>query len=332
MFWKAITRGKGKSSGSSQLVLHIGSHKTGTTSIQRACRQHLPRGVHYLDIRRPETRILQWRGRLDRFRVTLDLAAAEQVLRPQPEGGLHVTSNELLFWLDDPAALDALAAMLRDRFDAVTVLCYLRRQDRLALAHRKQVIAGTLATRFYGIDVTPLPRYRPHLQSYFDYAAKLGDLWAAAFGKDNVQVIPYRRDALVNADAVDDFAHRCGLAFRNKTPLAFNSSWAGNQTALGLYLIREGFAEEDRLSLLNALPPEGDFLPTRDEARAFLAHFDAANDRLARDWQWQGAPFRFETGFDMYPDPPAPRWEEADFIDMLRAASDHRAKERIPPC
>jgi hypothetical protein len=309
----------------SELWMHIGSHKTGTTSIQLACRNALrTRGAgaaHYLDVRKPETRIVRTSGKGKGFRCTIDMEAADAILRPTA-GGPHaqrfVTSEEVLFWVSEPGMVADLARLLRARFERVRIIVYLRRQDELALSHRKQVILRLPAARFYGISTGPLPRYAPHFDTYFDYASKLSDIWSAAFGKRNVHVVPYRRDALVGGDVVSDFAHRTKTAFAGNTPRAANRSLAGNQTFLGLRLAKTGVPAARCQDILDRLAPRGAYLPAREEARTFVRHFEASNRRLAREWLWNDAPFTFGTEFDGYPEEQT-RFSDQDLTEMLDA-------------
>jgi hypothetical protein len=310
----------------STLVLHIGSHKTGTTSIQHACRFALPTTgavrCHYFNIRPSGVRVLANAGSGADFGATVDLGSADQVFRPVtgPDApDLYVTSDEEFFWIHEPDSVHRLADLLKARFETIRILCYLRRQDLLALSHRKQVLEGAPAIRFYGVTPTPLPEYQPYLANYFDYAAKLTDIWASAFGKGNITLVPFEKARLVQGDAVKDFAARLGISLGTYDAEPANSSYAGNQTFLGLLLAKANIPHKERLLIVRSLPERGRFLPSQDEARAFLSHFTAANERLAREWQWNGNPFAFEASFDMYPREVKLRWDDLEVAEMISA-------------
>lgn len=303
----------------SELILHIGSHKTGTTSVQRACLKHLQEGASYIDIRPSGTRIIKSAGRLENFRAWIDLDTADRLFRPEPDAGRFVTSDEEFFWIHDPETVADFAGMLKQRYTAIRVLCYLRRQDLLALSHRKQMSEGdTPAARFYGVTATPLPAYGAHLHRYFDYDAKLTGIWAEAFGRENVTLVPFDRNMFVEGDVVADFAQRCDLRFDRSGPIRENSSLDGNRTFVGLKLAELQIPKPQRRKILNHLSGDGTFLPARAEARAFLAHFAEANARLAGNWQWNGAPFRFDEDFTFYPET-GPLWDSDAVERMLHA-------------
>lgn len=305
-----------------ELLLHIGSHKTGTTAVQRACRRAIQdRGrdaVRYFNVRPSGTRVTKAAGRGPNFRVEVDLDAADAVFRPERGIERFVTSDEEFFWIHEPETVERFARMLRDRFGSIRILCYLRRQDRLAFSHRKQVIEQSLATRFYGVTTTPLPVYRPYFQRYFDYAAKLSEIWCTAFGKDNVELVPYDRAALKDGDVVADFAHRAGVSFSALPAREINASFAGNQTFVGLKMTEHGVSPDLRKEVMKSLRPGGVFAPTRDEAMDFVARFADANACLARDWTWNGRPFVFDDDFSAYPDAREP-FSIAETAEMLDA-------------
>lgn len=310
----------------SELFLHIGSHKTGTTSIQRACSRLSDfdelAGIKYLNLRPGGTRVVKTGGKLAEFRAKILLDAADQVFRAEA-GKRYVASDESFFWISEPETVHEFAALLQQRFSTVTVLCYLRRQDLLALSHRKQVSDGMPAAQFYGLHATPLPQYQPHFQTYFNYAAKLSTLWASAFGKANIQVISYDEIARAGGDVAADFTHRIGIPPALIPALCgtrrANRSRKGNKTLVGLKLIELGIPAENRRKILEALPGAGKFLPSRVQAQEFLAHFAEANQQLAQDWTYQGAAFAFDSSFDMYPDANNACWSHGEVEKIIEA-------------
>lgn len=316
----------------SELILHIGSHKTGTTSIQRACLSHLSpipgtdTNIQYINIRPTGTQIIVARGSGAGFRAEIVLKLADQLFHPgetrtdQRHKTRFIASDETFFWISEPETVQRFAGMLKQRFERIRILCYLRRQDQLAVSHRKQVgEIGMPAARFYGVTCTPLPVYQPYLHRYFDYAAKLADIWVPAFGKKNVTVVPYAPDTLVNGDVVEDFAQQAGVQFSLPAVIRGNESLDGNRTLVALKLTEMGVPRSRHHKILASLPGTGRFLPSQAEAQAFLARFAEPNDRLARDWLWNKAPFRFDDSFDMYPEADGPEWSTRDVRRMIES-------------
>lgn len=294
----------------SRLYLHIGSHKTGTTSLQYALAHTLKtRSARHIPLRNRGSRLLTSHGNGRNFRARLHIRAAAQLFAEEKRRATRwrkahtfVASDEALFWLTEPRQTKALADALFGLFDEVRIVCYLRRQTELAIAHRKQVVFGSPARRFYGGDLAPLPRFKPYLRSYFDYDRKLRDVWAPAFGKDNIIAVPFESDRLPGGDVIKDFSARTGIALSTRSNLRENASLAGNQTFLGLFLAQQGIDQATAANVVQMLPPEGKYLPSHDHAKAFQSHFDESNQRLSKDWTCDGRPCGFAPGFQRYPE------------------------------
>ena len=322
-----------------KLYLHIGSHKTGTTSLQRALSHHLTagQGVAYVPLRRGSARVVTITGAGESFAAELNLKkinrAFANAIAQQPDIHTFVTSEENFFWLNSAEEIAGLAKVLKRHFDEVRVVCYLRRQDQLALAHRKQVVEGHAAMKFYGLDTQPLPVFHAYMRKYFNYAVKLGQGWAPAFGKKNIILRPFERSRLKDGDVLADFSAATGIAFDANTDVEVNVSMAGNQTYLGLVMAKDGVDKDMRRNIFARMKGEGKYLPTQAEARAFQAHFNQANERLAKHWTIGDQPFSFDDSFDMYPEAAIlPKWDYSDLAeDLARLLSPEALKDLTNP-
>lgn len=289
-----------------RLWLHIGSHKTGTTSVQAALHQAQMDGkldgLRYLnsDQKRNNISLVSSTGRGGKFKPEIRWAALDRCLSTQADGDA-ILSSEGLFWLSQPEAIDALAARLRPAFDQIRVIAYLRRQDQLALSHRKQVAFGLHATRFYGAEPTALPAYQPHFQTFFDYAAKLA-LWENAFGREAMHVRRYDRALLKDGDAVSDFFDLIGQT-RFVPKKNVNPPLSRSQLLLALRLQQAGGYDRTVIRpLIKDLPDDGPLLPARSEAEAFLNHFTKSNQALAQAYDPDGPEGYFDPQMSKYPE------------------------------
>ncbi|MDF2235225.1 hypothetical protein P2H44_21925 [Albimonas sp. CAU 1670] len=310
------------------LILHIGSHKTGTTSIQYALtRQAEPlrrAGAAYLHVVKRAREVgnanslVKTSGEGAEFATVVREDVVDSLLKPEAE--LNVASGENLFWLDDAREIAKLARVVRQRFDSVEVIAYLRRQDMLALSHRKQVAAPRQqpAARFYGFQMSALPAFQPHLHRYFDYHAKLS-AWREAFGADTVKAVPFEREAMKDGDAVADFFARVGLAAPSQDePIRRNASEGRERTLLAIAAKAAGIGGEALKAIRRAASDEGKLVPARAEAEAFLAHWTEANARLAQDFTLaDGAPFAFTDDFSMYPEVGTDVWTDAQAREAI---------------
>lgn len=90
---------------------------------------------------------------------------------------------------------------LRDR--STKIVCYLRPQDEQAVSLYSTLVKGGATDPFTTKDVTPENRY-------FNYREILED-WGDVFGKDNIIIREYARDALIGNDICTDFLSILGV-------------------------------------------------------------------------------------------------------------------------
>ncbi|HTT98940.1 MAG TPA: hypothetical protein VMF58_12885 [Rhizomicrobium sp.] len=178
------------------LVLHIGTHKTGTSALQaflaanaEALQQH---GVRYIEAGRPKRlahHMLAWsiRGRRNTNISIWDGVRGEIARTPDTT---HVLSSEG-FWFEDPVRVKELLG-----YDGpVKIVAYLRRQDQFLQSLYKQTVADGRKKDFdtWLADV-------PHRGDY----ATVMNAWAVVFGADAIVARPYQRNG-ENIDTIADF-------------------------------------------------------------------------------------------------------------------------------
>jgi len=293
-----------------RLILHIGTMKTGTTSIQQVFdvrrADMLAQGAYYPQS--PGTRAHElltyaatngergprpddpfWRGidrteRLARFREEF---AAEMAAIPPHVNRVVISDERFSFYLRTPAHLAALHAMLRPHFDNIEVVAYLRRQDSfLASRYAEQLRVGAVGEPDHKRDNAE------RMQDY-DYRRLLED-WAAVFGAAAIKPRIYERGAHKTFDSVSDFMASCGIDLvvnPGDTGARSNPSMnlAGQQVLreVGSMLQKKTGARSvvgplwRRISdaVTEALPGKG-WMPTRAEAAEFMARFEDGNEAV----------------------------------------------------
>jgi hypothetical protein len=207
-----------------ELVLHIGSGKTGTSSIQRLMRRNrgllLEHGVLYPSSPGPrrhvrfglffkaddelvETRPYQAQGHLsaEAFRETFLAGLFGEIEAARPS--TVVISDEALYGSDN-ASLGRLRSFTDEHAGRLRLVCYLRRQDDHLVSRYQQVVktgeTRTLAERTAVFD---------HRKTY-DYAARL-DTWARLLEPDAFVVRRFERGAFLDDSLYADFVHAAGL-------------------------------------------------------------------------------------------------------------------------
>jgi len=292
-----------------KLHLHIGIPKTGTTSIQTFLdcnRDHLAaRAVLFPQSLYPENgatssrklpfivsppelvddfvrshglnsradRDAARRRWLDDFRMEMTAAYTAEIRT------VVISSEHLSSRVRTPEEIRRLSTLLREWFDEIHVVVYLREQLEFALSlYSTELKVGSTAPTPPTPDQVPLADYRALLET-----------WRTHLAPDALTVRLFERTALVGGNVVHDFCDAIGLDPRNfETTSEHNASL----DLLGAELLRRVNAriprfERDRLNPLRAnlaryfttwLGRGGRLRPRRGQRTRFLDAFRASNE------------------------------------------------------
>lgn len=173
-------------------ILHIGTMKTGTTSVQTALKNNPlwleQQGYSYLGWPLRTSQVLETR------------------IKAVPSDRSIIISDEGLWHFSGTARSDtaAIAKVLAD-FE-VTVLVYLRRPDQFLEAWFSQGIkSGTGGSRVADFLTSEFVRTGSAFNARLDVFANL-------FGKAAIKVCPYEKGQMPQGDIVLDFLQKTGLA------------------------------------------------------------------------------------------------------------------------
>lgn len=312
-----------------KLTLHIGSHKTGTTSIQQALTDSEIRlarlGLKYLhpEGKRTPTDLVACQGIGAKFRAVIVPEHVQSLVASAGDQDA-ILSSERLFWVYQRRQVKLLHKILSQHFTQFEIICYLRRQDLLALSHRKQVadIANLPAQRFYGFNTRGLPDYAPHFDHFFDYATKI-EMWQEVFGADRITVRRFERETLESGDVVQDF-----FRLINASSVCPQKNYAKNkpfnrlQIMVGMRLKQLDCPKPLARQIMTQLSTrQADVIkPSRSSAEAFLEHFQASNQRLAAILGEKQRPGFFQNDMHLYPENGNDDWHQIDPTGALDAA------------
>lgn len=306
-----------------KLVLHIGSHKTGTSSLQTVLQAAHDQGqLGNWSLLKPPAKthvqqnLVQVKGYKQNFKTEINFQRFKSMLAHKGDG---IVSIENFFWIDNQPQVDKLAKFIRQRFDEVQIIAYLRRQDSLALSHRKQAVMRAATSKFYGTEITALPLYRETLDHYFCYDRKL-QLWINAFGAENLIVRKFERESLYKGDTIADFFRLLDLP-ETDLSAAVNSAWPRKKLLTGLYLRSKGEDGKSIRKILRRIEDTEKLTPSRADAEAFLGHFQDSNRRLAKMIGNDDAPFFFNTDLSRYPESGNADATEAEIKQWIAEAS-----------
>lgn len=336
--------------------LHIGTEKTGTTSIQHflAANRDVLRADGFLypkSLNSPNHMALA-RYALDDDRVgdlrkvigVEDAAAVaryrqrigqglQQEIAAGPLPRVLILSNEHCHsQVTGDAEVARLAAFLRKFARRITVILYLRPQHELALSKYSTHI------KMGGRGVNPFPDTGKGLPPYYDYQS-LTQRWAAHFGIENMQVRLFDRRELVDGDLLDDVSAVTGVDRESlATPPKQNESLSPE----GLELLRvlnehvPRFIDGKRNPMRGVLvqqmeevfPGKG-LVVGRRSAETFLAAFEDGNDMVRSQYFPERATL-FDPDWDRYPETSPPRPESTDVARAFAVLWASLVKPRHP--
>lgn len=287
------------------LVLHIGTEKTGTTSVQAFFRENRARmlsdGVwHAESLGGPDHRglaVLARRGddpddAFHRFHIhspedharfvaeTTERLRAEIAAAKATDARTFLISNEhLQSRLYDQESVARVADLLRPLFDSHEVLCVLRPQIEAVLSltsTEARVGLEVSRRRFEWVDPTV---------HYFNYLGLL-ERWADGFGSETILPVAFNR----HRDMIGFFRHHLGLegdGYQTVRPsnrrLDHRAIAFANRLALPVFL-SPGTPNPNRTVFFDDLPVEAPLTLSRDFARDIQARFDPGNAEIAARW------------------------------------------------
>ncbi|HWA91831.1 MAG TPA: hypothetical protein VG889_17465 [Rhizomicrobium sp.] len=188
------------------LVLHIGTHKTGTSALQAFLVANAEalraRGLNYMRAGLGQAmahHALAWGSRNFKGRDNAVWADLRAELADNPDA-INIVSSEGL-WFADPATV----APELEGVGPVKVIVYLRRQDRYLQSLYKQGVTSGRRSKF--------ETWRIQQEDRGDFLTVLRQ-WADAFGKENIDVRPYDRPE-GRVDVTADFFDAIGADVRD---------------------------------------------------------------------------------------------------------------------
>lgn len=271
-----------------KLILHIGAHKTGSTSIQYFLSDHEKQLTLHNWECSTYSKDLNW-GRLFRFGksdhgkalFSYNESIYEQFL-VQCKVGLpnKVVSAEDFFFLSDSQLINRLARDLQQIFSEIKIVVFLRNQVDAAISNKAQGARTSQSALVFGNDPTQtLPNLTPDVVGYLSYSDKLA-MWRKAFPKAVFSVIDYGQID----DSVKAFIDVSGLPLNVDKTVIANSSVEGNLKFLLHQLRGANLPPELVWSLYSnrVVTNQGGTKDTisREQAAYFLAHFDKDNSEL----------------------------------------------------
>lgn len=313
-----------------RLTLHIGSHKTGTSTIQSAFGENaallLSRGLALARVK-PWEHVHPFLVFVNPSEIfpagyhVADPVAFADFLADRPGDHVFASSENFSFFFQQ-RAIDDLAVALKSRFDQIRIVAYLRRQDRHAVSHHQE---GARADRppeglLWGHALTALPEALELQRLYLDYDQRLA-MWERAFGTANLSVRVFDRALLEQGDVVADLLNLMKIPGDGLVRWPdLNISLSRLQAKVG-HIANEAIGDDGVTQrLLDALfaPQDERMVPSANAARAYLAPYQDSNRRLNARLSITAFPDLFPDDFSDYPETAADDLSQAECVTGLR--------------
>ena len=302
------------------LYIHIGCHKTGSTSIQKSLMNNkdilIKHNLHlFTDLPNGEQSKTGNLGgwidckKLNTLGGTLACPAklSERLKKTKKD---TIISAEGFSWIFSKSELEKLRNILSPIFNKVIVIAYIRRQDKHLTSHYQQASKPKIhaATKFYGSSPTALPEEHARHKNYLDYFKRLS-LWGDIFGDNNLIIRPFEKDRLLKGDVVTDFFSLLGIneGFHTYNK---NQSQGFEATKVG-HIINSNMRNSDLSSAIRKkLDNSGKLTPSKDEAIHLYNTYRASNTALNKRFNISSLEAIFDDDFSMY-DTTTSHWSEA---------------------
>lgn len=310
-----------------KLIIHAGTHKTGTSSIQRFLFENRVKlqkiGYKYFcvspDGYEPPTGNMSSWILVDGEREKLSAFVLPGLAKKLYEESLGTTiiSAEGFSWIRQPKILAGFTNELKQYFGEIKVVFYIRRQDMLAVSHYQQgsKYLNSPASKFYGNSPVALPPYQEYFNSYYSYFEKIG-MWGSLLGEENMVIRVFEKELLFGNSVIHDFLNQFGIGIE-PYDVRLNES-TGREMTLISHMMTELRISPARQKLVKEYLNNGEkLLPSVSEAREFYEHFRESNIRLNSHYKISGKVDLFHDDFSMYPEVGNDKWTHETAISAI---------------
>ena len=295
-----------------KVILHVGTHKTGTSAIQQFLsknRRILPaQGFHYPLVHGKFGRVVRTRNahflvmyaravikgeQLSEDDTSTILTSLKKLSDLAETGDTIILSDERL-WAEGGHYVE-LWPFIKDVLEEAGIECieivvYLRRQDEFIASLWNQSVKSQVRTTASLQEYSEISKK----QKYMDYDARLREL-EAVFGKEHITVRVYERDRLKDRDVRFDFCDLVGIKVDDSFVIDKSNVNSGLNSNLveikrqanltGSYCETNNFLNKP-LKAVSALRKQKDsrLLYPPEWYKNLLATYAEGNARIARDY------------------------------------------------
>ncbi|WP_221793736.1 hypothetical protein [Oceanobacter mangrovi] len=274
-----------------ELILHIGTGKTGSSSIQHTLDSLSLKDCSFLYDMSGQTAF----SNTEELIKKIDSAPKNKI----------IYSNEWLYRASKNIVKE-LAEKLMDNYK-IQIIIYIRRQDEFAISAYQQKLKTKSKKFKSGAIALPEEDYPIRGNNYFTLINK----WANAFGKENIKIRIFSKSTLKNGCVVQDFADITGLQIAAEQVIHKNTSMGLESLKVATLMNELGYSKGIRNKVLSSINDTVKMLPDRASAREFYKKFIPSNKRLKQEFNIESeTPAIFDTDFSRYPLESQDQWTE----------------------
>jgi len=325
-----------------KLILHCGLHKTGTSTLQKFLYKNkdemLIKGFDIFDeYPNGDVRF----GNLSAWVDHSSIISSDNKTKSKVKDTLYkalkarakknktiIFSSEALAWILDEENIDVLSKKLKEVFDVVKIVFYIRRQDRFAVSHYGQRTKNySFEKFFYKGSNTALPTLDDNSLAYLNFNQRY-DFYSKFFGESHVVFRVFDKNTLFEGDISQDFLKLIGVQLSSFIEVeSINQASNFLQQRVNGYLCDSGVHDNSVATMIaNKLTSDRILIPSRVEAQKFLRVFEDSNYNLALSLGIESGEL-FDKSFDMYPKTLDLDYNNTDFEMLLDALSVNLDKE-----
>jgi hypothetical protein len=267
------------------LYIHIGAHKTGTTSIQYGLEKNRKileqNEIYYFTGGRDNFHSFLTFDNMDEGFYLKDKNLIEKVLMENKLDNVIISSENFSFFFSIERIIE-LKNLFSNYFDEIKIITYLRRQDQHLVSHHQE---GSKINRepeyqLWGCEPTALPKFMIKHALYLNYNKRIG-MWADIFGDKNIIIKIFDNELLYKNDVFCDFLKILHLKSDYfDIPERRNISFGYHRSKYGHYIVKNVSNKLLASRLTMVLPNNGRFLPSYEEKIEYLNYFKQCNASL----------------------------------------------------
>ncbi len=305
-----------------KIFIHIGQHKTGSTSIQQALINNSDTlkkyNLFYYNKKpngRTDAHVSSWIKPIrsdDYDDLAIIIQPEKLAIEVSKLSGNVIISSEEFSWIQNKDALSRFKHSLKKYFDSIFIIAYIRRQDSQVVSFCQEEAKSGGGMKEYGFfqcENRAMPKYKKYYDQYLDYNIRLSK-WADVFKDENLFIRIFDKNYLYKEDVVLDFFKLIGIN-KDIQFASFNESWGFEKTKIVYLMEKNKINKYFKNIIYQNLDNSSKRLPSRFEAMEFYSFYKESNKKLNSRFSLNSTnKFIFDEDFSIYPEESGDVWTE----------------------